>query len=94
MQAVSTATQADLYSGELLEWCEGRVARMLKAAAPRPLRGHGHYASLAHVLFMAFNGFVVGAYLGVRGNKTVPAIEAMTDLIVAAPGPKLTPVQG
>jgi AcrR family transcriptional regulator len=92
MQAVSTATQADLYSGELLEWCEERVARMLRAAAPRPLRGHGHYASLAHVLFMAFNGFVVGAYLGVRGDKTVPAIEAMTDLIVAAPGPGLVAV--
>jgi AcrR family transcriptional regulator len=61
MQAVSTATREDLYSGELLEWCEGRVARMLKDAAPRPLRSSKHYASLSHILFMAFNGFVVGA---------------------------------
>lgn len=92
MQAVSTATQADLYSGELLEWCEVRVAKMLKAAAPTPARSPRHHESLAHVLFMSFNGFVVGAYLGVRANKTVPAIEAMTDLIVGSPAPHLAAV--
>lgn len=93
MQAVSTATKADLYSGELLEWCEQRVAEMLKAAAPRPPRALRHHASLAHILFMSFNGFVVGAYLGVRGSKTVPAIEAMTDLIVGSPAPSLVPLE-
>ncbi|OHV61097.1 hypothetical protein LCM4577_15525 [Mesorhizobium sp. LCM 4577] len=94
MQAVSTATPADHYSGNLLEWCEQHVARMLKAAEPKPLHGLAHYSSLAHVLFMSFNGFVVGAYLGVRGEKTVPAIEAMTDLIVGASAPDLKPVKG
>jgi AcrR family transcriptional regulator len=93
MQAVSTATPSDHYSGELLEWCEQHVARMLKAAEPKPLHALNHYVSLAHVLFMSFNGFVVGAYLGVRNDKTVPAIEAMTDLIVGAPAPDLKPVK-
>ena len=93
MQAVSTATPADHYNGELLEWCEQRVARMLKAAEPQPLHAISHYVSMAHVLFMAFNGFVVGAYLGVRGDKTEPAIDAMTDLIVRAPTPDLKPVK-
>lgn len=94
MQAVSTATPADHYSGELLEWCEQHVALMLKAAEPKPLHGLTHYVSLAHVLFMSFNGFVTGAYLGVRGDKTVPAIDAMTDLIVSAPSPDLKQVKG
>lgn len=88
MQAVSTATPADHYNGELLEWCEQRVARMLKTAAPQPQHAIVHYASMAHVLFMSFNGFVVGAYLGVRSDKTEPAIDAMTNLIVGAPGLK------
>lgn len=92
MQAVSTATQADRYSGELLEWCEERVAKMLKAAAPRRLGGKSHYANLAHILFMSFNGFVVGAYLRVRAGKTIPAIEAMTDLIIGAPATSLLAV--
>ncbi len=65
----------------------------LRAAEPKPLHGGAHYSALAHVLFMSFNGFVVGAYLGVRGEKTVPAIEAMTDLIVGAPAPDLRPVE-
>src|SRR5215831_5065221 len=66
MQAVSTATPADHYRGELLEWCEQHVAHLLKAAEPKPLRSNHHYANLAHILFMSFNGFVTGAYLGVR----------------------------
>ncbi len=94
MQAVSMATPADHYSGELLEWCEQRVARMLKAAEPKPLHSLHHYASLSHVLFMSFNGFVAGAYLGVRGDKTLPAIDTMTDLIIGAPAPGLKPVDG
>jgi AcrR family transcriptional regulator len=91
MQAVSTVTKADHYNGELLEWCEQRVAGMLRDAAPRA--GHkADYGSLAHILFMSFNGFVAGAYLGVRGDKAEPAIEAMTDLIVAASAPTLVAV--
>ena len=89
MQAVSTATQADFYSGKLLEWCEQRVARMLEAAEPRTVQGHHDHASLAHILFMSFNGFVAGAYLGVRAEKIIPAIDAMTDLIMAPTPPHL-----
>ena len=89
MQAVSTATQADFYSGELLEWCEQRVARMLKSAEPRTLQSQHDHASLAHILFMSFNGFVAGAYLGVRAEKISPAIDAMTDLIMAPTPPHL-----
>ena len=94
MQAVSTATPADHYRGELLELCEKHVARLLKTAAPGPRHGSGYYANLAHLLFMSFNGFVVGAYLGVRADKTEPAIDAMTDLIVGASAPDLKPVAG
>lgn len=93
MQAVSTATQSDFYSGELLEWCEQRVARMLEAAEPRPLKSQHDHVSLAHILFMSFNGFVAGAYLGVRAEKIIPAIDAMTDLIMAPTPPHLVSSQ-
>jgi AcrR family transcriptional regulator len=95
IQAVSTATKNDFYSGELLEWCEKRVARMLKSAAPRSRRGRDDEAQLAHILFMAFNGFVVRSYLGVRADKMTATIDAMTDLIVGArAGPVLAAVAG
>jgi hypothetical protein len=74
--------QGGPFNGDLLERCEQRVAGMLREAAPRASR-RVDYVSLAHILFMSFNGFVAGAYLGVRGDKAVPATEAMTDLIVA-----------
>lgn len=94
MQAVSTATKTDHYNGDLLEWCEQHVAKMLMTAAPGSAKDQVDYVSLAHILFMSFNGFVVGAYLGVRGDKAAPSIEAMTDLIVRASTPKLVPVPG
>ena len=91
MQAVSTATRSDFYSGELLEWCEKRVARMLRSARAR--RGRSDEAELAHILFMAFNGFVVRSYLGVRAEKMSATMDVMTDLILGGrPGPVLTPL--
>jgi len=95
IQAVSTATKSDFYSGELLEWCEKRVARMLRSAAPRARQNRDDHAQLAHILFMAFNGFVVRSYLGVRAEKMTATIDTMTDLIVGGrPGPVLTSVAG
>jgi AcrR family transcriptional regulator len=82
MQAVSTATKNDFYNGELLEWCEKRVAHMLRTAAPRSKQNRDDLAQLAHILFMAFNGFVVRSYLGVRAKKMTATIDVMTDLIV------------
>jgi AcrR family transcriptional regulator len=82
MQAVSTATKDDFYSGELLEWCEATVARMLRSAAPYSRQSRNDHAQLAHILFMAFNGFVIRSYLGVRAEKMTATIDAMTDLIV------------
>jgi AcrR family transcriptional regulator len=84
MQAVSTAAKNDFYSGELLEWCEQRLARMLRSAAPRSRQNRDDYRQLAHILFMAFNGFVVRSYLGVRAEKMTATIDTMTDLIAAA----------
>jgi AcrR family transcriptional regulator len=93
MQAVSTATKSDFYSGELLEWCEKRVARLLQSAAPRSRKNRDNHVQVAHILFMAFNGFVVRSYLGVRAEKMTATIDAMTDLILGNdPGPVLAAV--
>jgi AcrR family transcriptional regulator len=95
MQAVSTATKSDFYSGELLEWCEKRVALMLRSAAPRGRQSRDDHAELAHILFMAFNGFVVRSYLGVRAEKMTATIDTMTDLIIGPRSrPALTSVGG
>ena len=95
MQAVSTATKNDFYSGEMLEWCEKRVALMLRSAAPRGRQSRDDHSELAHILFMAFNGFVVRSYLGVRADKMTATIDTMTDLIIGPRSrPALTSVAG
>jgi len=93
IQAVSTAKPGDGYSGELLEWCEQRVAGMLKSALPPARRRRTDHAQMAHVIFMAFDGFAVRSYLGVRSEKMKTAIDTMTDLILGNDTmPRLTAV--
>jgi AcrR family transcriptional regulator len=82
MQAVSTATRNDFYSGDLLEWCEDRVAGMLRSAVPPLRRDATDYRDLAHIIFMAFDGFAVRSYLGVRAEKMTSLIDTMADLIL------------
>lgn len=93
IQAVSTASPVDGYSGELLDWCESRVAGMLKASLPPGRRNRTDHAQMAHIIFMAFDGFAVRSYLGVRAQKMRTAIDTMTDLILGNDTtPKLVPV--
>lgn len=93
IQAVSTATPSDGYSGELLDWCEGRVAAMLRASLPPARRNRTDHAQMAHIIFMAFDGFAVRSYLGVRAQKMRTAIDTMTDLILGHDtGPALAAV--
>ncbi len=95
IQAVSTASPVDGYSGELLDWCEGRVAGMLKTSLPPGRRSRTDHAQMAHIIFMAFDGFAVRSYLGVRARKMRTAIDTMTDLILGNDtAPKLVPVPG
>jgi AcrR family transcriptional regulator len=95
IQAVSTASPVDGYSGELLDWCEGRVAGMLKTSLPPGRRSRTDHAQMAHIIFMAFDGFAVRSYLGVRAQKMRTAIDTMTDLILGNDtAPKLVPVPG
>lgn len=82
MQAVSAATRGDFYSGDLLEWCMSRVAAMLRASVPPARRSDVDFDGLAHVVFMAFDGFAVRSYLGVRSKKMPAAIDSIGDLIL------------
>lgn len=72
MQALSTATADEGYDRSLLIWAEDRVAKLVRDCLP-PDRAAGLDASdLAHLLFMAFDGFamnhkLVGPSTGVDG---------------------------
>jgi len=78
LQALSTATREDGYERGLLEWCEAKVARLIESAVGEEARARTDTAALAHIVFMAFDGFT----LNHRLVGPQPAIERYIDTFV------------
>lgn len=82
MQALSTTSESEGYSRELLGWCEERFAQILAQALETPGHDQNDIRSLAHIAFMAFDGFAVGQNLGVPDNVCQPSADAMAGLVM------------
>lgn len=63
IQAISTATPSEGYRPELLRWTESRIAAMLRDSLPPERRALIGRSRFAHVLVMAFDGYVIGQHL-------------------------------
>jgi AcrR family transcriptional regulator len=75
MQALSTATRDEGYQPQLIQWAEGKVTGMIKRAlllAGAPAVDSAH---IAHIMFMAFDGFSLNYHL----NPWVACNEAIVD---------------
>ena len=59
MQAISSATPGDRYRPTLLKWMEEHLDRMLQSALPPARRRRFVGVRLAHLLVMAFDGFII-----------------------------------
>lgn len=66
MQALSTASREDRYSPSLLRAVEARVAAMIAACLAPARRRAVDSKALAHLAFMAFDGFAMHAHLKTR----------------------------
>ena len=80
MQAISSATPADRYKPALLKWMEEHLERMLQSALPAPRRRALAQARLAHLLVMAFDGFIIHHHVNPRaplGDATIDTVCAM-----------------
>jgi AcrR family transcriptional regulator len=64
LQALSTATREEGYDRGLLEWCEAKVTRLVESAIGEDARARTDTAALAHIVFMAFDGFTLNHWLG------------------------------
>lgn len=67
MQAISTATRGGGYQPTLLRWMEQKLAGMVAAALPARRRRMLGRARLAHLMVMAFDGFIVYHHLNPAG---------------------------
>ena len=79
MQAISSATPRDRYRPTLLKWMEEHLERMLRDALPASRRRRLAKARLAHLLVMAFNGYIIYHHI----NPNAPVDDATIDAVCA-----------
>lgn len=82
MQAISTVAPQDGYKPTLLHWMEQRLDAMLAALLPPARRRATDTAALAHLLVMAFDGFIIYRHLSPTGAGAGASIDVMCDLIL------------
>ena len=81
IQALSGVAADAAYDPGLLLWCETIVAEMIRDCLPRRAAA-AEVETLAHVMFMAFDGFAVNLHLQ-RGERcTDAAIELFCDFLL------------
>lgn len=82
MQAVSTADKAEKYRSDLLLRCEGLLTELLRKSVPESCAGIVENGRLAHILLMAFDGFVVRHHLRATRKDMRQIIAMMNDLVL------------
>lgn len=82
MQALSTAKPRDTYSRELLLWSENELTGLIRDALPpeRAALVDGTY--LAHIIFMAFDGFSINYKLKGPSERIDGIVELMVGLLL------------
>lgn len=84
MQAATTATPEEGYNPTLLHWVEERIAAMIFDALPPMRREEFGTTQLAHVLVMAFDGFVINYHLRPGRHCSRETIELMCELLLGS----------
>lgn len=78
MQALTTSSETEGYSAELLRYCEARFAELLgQALGAVPMEA----TTLSRISFMAFDGFAIGHRLGESSKDARSAAIAFADML-------------
>lgn len=82
LQALSTLAIDESYSRDLLLRSEAKVARMIRDSLPDQIRSGIPEESLAHLLFMAFDGFAVNIRITGLAKQADGVVDLLCDLIL------------
>lgn len=82
MQAISGTTSVDGYRPTLLRWVETRIAAMVRGAIPAERRRALKPSRFAHVLMMAFDGFVINYHLNPGAACTDETVGTMVTFLL------------
>ncbi len=90
IEGLAVSGRDDRYSRDLLLWAESKLSDLIVACLPEDRAEKFGDTALAHILFMAFDGFAVNYVLVGRSRRLDRCIDMMTDLILgdAAEPPK------
>ena len=70
------------YSRDLLHWTELRIAELIEGCLPPQRRDQFSDTALAHILFMAFDGFAINYMLVGPSRRMERCIDVMVDLLL------------
>ena len=92
MQAISTAWKDSGYDRSLLQWSEAKVSDMIRSALPPDRAAAVEQEFLAHLMFMAFDGFVLNHRVVGPSRRINGIVEMMVDFLLPpreqpTPGP-------
>lgn len=82
MQALTLAQPSEGYSRDLLHWAESIVAELIDSCRPASARAGIDDDALAHILFMAFDGFAMNYKLVGRAKRMDRCIDTMCKLVL------------
>jgi len=83
VQGLSMSEPSDNYSRDLLRFLEARLTQTLSSCLPEKRRAAlGQDDAFAHLAFMAFDGFVLGARLKGRSERLPQIVRMTTDLLL------------
>ena len=85
MQALSTAARNERYSPDFLRAVEQRLADMIDACLPQEPQARVDSRALAHLAFMAFDGFAMHAHLKTGEPCGDDVIDTVCALLFPAP---------
>lgn len=84
IEGLAVSGREGTYSRELLIWAEERVATMIAGCLPSDRAKHFGDTALAHVLFMAFDGFAVNHVLVGPSKRLERCIDITVDMILGS----------
>lgn len=82
MQAISTARPDEGYKRDLLRRVEEQVSRMIRETLPPERAALAERGYLAHMLFMAFDGFAMNSKLRGPSERIDGVIDVMVELLL------------
>jgi AcrR family transcriptional regulator len=83
VQGLALCEPGDNYSRDLLRFLEGRLTRTLADCLPEDRRDLlGQDDAFAHLAFMAFDGFVLGARLKGRSDRLPRIVRLTADMLM------------